>query len=150
MSDEPSGAVYRGFGGRPFLRYDIGPKDLARMRLGITKLAELFLAAGAQELYMPSWRLPVVRPGDDVERIVSEARLKPMDLEVAAFHPLGTCGMGPDPRVFPLDTKGRFRSRDGLYVVDGSVLPTSLAVNPQLTIMALSLRLAAHLISDVI
>ena len=64
---------------------------------------------------------------------------------MAAFHPLGTCGFGPDDATFPLDTDLRVRGRRGLYVADGSVMPSSLAVNPQLAIMALATRCACHL-----
>ena len=150
VSDEPSGSVHRGFGGEPLLRYDISKRDMRLMHLGIKRLAELFFAAGAEELYMPSWKLPVLRPGDDIEGIVDAAKLKPLDLEVAAFHPLGTCGFGPGRRRFPLDTNLAVRGREGLHVADGSVMPSSLAVNPQLTIMALATRLADHLHSEVL
>ena len=49
------------------------------------------------------------------------------------------------PEVFPLDCDLRVRGREGLYVADGSVMPSSLAVNPQLSIMALATRCAWHL-----
>jgi choline dehydrogenase-like flavoprotein len=150
VSDEPSGSVHRGFAGEALLRYDISERDLGLMQLGIKKLAELFFAAGAQELYMPSSKLPVLRPGDDIEAIVDAAKLRPMDLDVAAFHPLGTCGFGPGRRRFPLDTNLAVRGRVGLHVADGSVMPSSLAVNPQLTIMALAVRLADHLHCEVL
>ncbi len=99
---------------------------------------------------MPSWKLPVVQPGDDFEAIIDGAGLRPIDLDVAAFHPLGTCGFGPKPGLFPLDTDLKVRGREGLHVADGSVMPSSLAVNPQLTIMALATRLADHLHEEVL
>jgi len=73
VSDEPSGSVHRGFAGEALLRYDISKRDMGLMNLGIKKLAELFFAAGAEELYMPSWKLPVLRPGDDIEAVVESA-----------------------------------------------------------------------------
>jgi len=145
VSDEPSGTVMRGLGGRPFVRYDIGKADEAKMLLGLQKLAKLYVAAGATKLYLPTWRLPELDPSDDVEARIAAAGIRAGDLEVAAFHPLGTCGFGADPDTFPLDCDLRVRGRKGLYVADGSVMPSSLAVNPQLTIMALATRLAGHL-----
>jgi choline dehydrogenase-like flavoprotein len=55
--------------------------------------------------------------------------------------------MAADPRAGVLDGDGRVHGTQGLHVCDGSAVPTSLGVNPQLTIMALATRLADHLLS---
>ncbi len=62
-------------------------------------------------------------------------------------HPLGTCRMGDDPDKSVVDRWGACHDVPGLYICDGSVFPTSGAVNPSLTIMALAARTADHLIS---
>jgi choline dehydrogenase-like flavoprotein len=68
--------------------------------------------------------------------------------KVATFsHGLGSVRMGADPRRSALDPDCRFRGLENLYVVDGSVLPTSAAVNPSLTIAALALRAARRLLA---
>jgi choline dehydrogenase-like flavoprotein len=64
-----------------------------------------------------------------------------------AFHPLGTARMAARPQDGVLDADGRVHGVRGLYVGDGSAVPGSLGVNPQLTIMALATRLADHLLS---
>lgn len=67
---------------------------------------------------------------------------------VATFsHGVGTVRMGTDPRRSALDADCRFRGLDNLYVVDGSVMPTSAAVNPSLTIAANALRAARRLLA---
>jgi choline dehydrogenase-like flavoprotein len=54
--------------------------------------------------------------------------------------------MGKDPYTSALDPSCRFRGLDNLTVVDASAMPTSAAVNPSLTISALALRAAGHLV----
>ena len=61
-------------------------------------------------------------------------------------HAVGTVRMGLDPRTSALDYNCRFRGLENLYVVDGSVMPTSAGVNPSLTIAANALRAAHRLV----
>lgn len=55
-------------------------------------------------------------------------------------HAVGTVRMGADPARSALDEHCRFRGIDNLFVVDGSFMPTSAALNPSLTISANALR----------
>jgi choline dehydrogenase-like flavoprotein len=59
-------------------------------------------------------------------------------------HAVGTVRMGSDPATSALDEFCQFRGVDGLYVVDGSFMPTAAAVNPSLTIAANALRAGEH------
>jgi len=60
-------------------------------------------------------------------------------------HQCGTLRMGADPATSVVDVNLKAHDLDNLYVADASVLPTSAAVNPSLTVAALALRLGAHL-----
>lgn len=60
-------------------------------------------------------------------------------------HQCGTARMGSDPALSVVDVNLRAHDLDNLYVTDASVLPTSAAVNPSLTIAALALRAADHI-----
>ena len=62
------------------------------------------------------------------------------DLELNHGHPRGTCRAGTDPQTSVVDGEGRAHGLDNLYVACGSVLPTSGATNPSLTIAAMGLR----------
>jgi len=50
--------------------------------------------------------------------------------------------------VFDVSTAGTTGVHEGLYVADGSMVPTALGVNPSLTITALALRIADNAIKD--
>ena len=60
-------------------------------------------------------------------------------------HQCGTARMGNDPKTAVVDSNCRSFDHPNLYIVDASVLPTSAAVNPALTIAALALRSARRL-----
>ena len=72
--------------------------------------------------------------------------LRPRDLTLAAFHPLGTARADARREHGVVDPDLKLWDADGVYVCDGAVVPSSLGVNPQVTIMALSTRLAYHLL----
>lgn len=66
-------------------------------------------------------------------------------------HPLGGCPLGDDADTGVVDSAGRVFDghggvHRGLYVVDGSMIPMALGVNPFLTISALSERMAALMV----
>lgn len=133
VSDSSRGSV-RALAGRPLIRYDLCEQDLARFRTGLVQIERLFRAAGAREVYLPL--PPGVRPQEAGAR-----HLKPM-----AFHPLGTARADARPAHGVVDQELRLHGVEGVHVADGAVVPSSLGVNPQLTIMALATRLAFHLL----
>jgi choline dehydrogenase-like flavoprotein len=57
-------------------------------------------------------------------------------------HLMGTCRVGRDPRASVVDGDGRAHGIPNLFICDGSVFPTSGAVNPSLTIQAIAARTA--------
>ena len=63
-------------------------------------------------------------------------------------HPLGGCPMSDDPQGGVVDEHGRVHGYDGLYVLDGSIVPTALGVNPSKTIAALAERGVEHLLAE--
>ncbi len=134
VSDSSRGSLRLARRGPPLIRYDIVEEDVAKFRAGIARLDELFCAAGAREVYLP---LPAG---------VSPERARARDLKLLGFHPLGTARADADPARGVLDPDLRVHGIEGLYVADGSVMPSSLGVNPQITIMALATRLAHHLL----
>lgn len=55
-------------------------------------------------------------------------------------HPLGGAPMADDPKLGVVDDAGKVHGYEGLYVLDGSIVPTALGVNPSKTIAALAER----------
>ncbi|HKY29769.1 MAG TPA: GMC family oxidoreductase [Pyrinomonadaceae bacterium] len=63
-------------------------------------------------------------------------------------HPLGGCAMSDDPSEGVVNEFGQVWNYPGLYVSDGSIIPTALSVNPSATISALSERIAEHIVAN--
>lgn len=69
-------------------------------------------------------------------------------LRESGWHILGTARMGDDPQTSVVDGYGRAHDVPNLFVIDGSVMPTSAAVNPTATVAALALRNAEAIIAN--
>lgn len=141
VHDEGGGEVHAPlFGREPTLTYRMAPEDRAVIPRLIRRMAEVFFAAGAREVYPPI----LGHPGVDADafRRLDLERVPASRIECASQHPLGSCRMGVSPNNSVVDQDGQAWDLRELFVADGSIVPTSLGVNPQLTIMSLATRLA--------
>ena len=80
--------------------------------------------------------------------IWSEAGGKDIWAYTRFAHIMGTCRMGHDPATSVINARCRVHQVPNLYIMDNSVFASALAVNPALTIMALSLRAADLFLAD--
>lgn len=142
IHDEGGGRIHSVFG-RTLMTYRMAPKDRAAIPVLMRGMAEVFFAGGAEEVFLPVLGLGSV-DRDRLARIDLE-HVPATALESASQHPLGTCRMGVAPHGSVVDPFGQAWDLPELYVADGSILPTSLGVNPQLSIMSMALRIAWHL-----
>ncbi len=69
----------------------------------------------------------------------------PMPPHSNSAHHLGTTRMSADPATGVVDTDGRVHGIDNLYIAGSSIFPTGGSVHPTLNLVALTVRLAAHL-----
>jgi hypothetical protein len=129
---------------RPQLFYELGALEIEKLRRGVEVLGRIFFAAGAREVFAPVAGFESLRSESELSRLRS-ARLSPPMFELSAFHPLGSCRASRDPSRGVLDEQLEAHDAQRLFVVDGSVFPSSLGVNPQLTIMAFAQRAARHI-----
>jgi hypothetical protein len=142
--DASRGRVQLGPGGRPLILYWLGREERARLLRGVEITARIFQAAGAREVYPSLHGHRVLRSARDLHRLRS-ARPAARDFLLSAFHPLGTCRMARTKKDGVVSTDHEVFGRPGLFIADGSVVPSALAVNPQVTIMALATRAAERI-----
>lgn len=128
------------------IRYLLGAADSRHVTEGIVAAARLHLANGAREVLTLHTNPVRVRSEADLAKIRA-ASVAPNDVTLFSAHVNGTARMGTDPRTSGVTPDGERHGVPGLYVMDGSFLPTALGVNPQETIMAVTSVLAERLIA---
>jgi choline dehydrogenase-like flavoprotein len=138
-----SGRVWRDVGGRPAITYTLSRADRERIHSGMVRMLQILVAAGAKKLYAGCATMPELAPGE-LDRFRRE--MPPAStLALASYHPLGTCRMGRDRKTSVVGLDHQAHDVPGLYVVDGSTVPSAPGVNPQLTIMAMATRAAGKI-----
>jgi choline dehydrogenase-like flavoprotein len=139
-----SGRVRVNRRGETSIEYALTPEDQRRVRASLSATAQLHFAAGAREVGTMHSTPIVVRSAADVARL-EDGAVGPNRIGLFSAHVNGTCRMGTDPSTSGATPEGERHGVRGLYISDGSLLPTSLGVNPQETIMAVATVLAERM-----
>jgi len=145
LSDESAGRVGLGTPGSLRASYRLTRDDADRLAFGIARAAEVHFAAGATEVYPNIARVGTLRPNDLAG--FEATRFRPAELRLEAFHPMGTARISADPRAGVCATDGSVHGTEGLYVADASLFPTSVGVNPMMTVIAFAKQVARRLAS---
>lgn len=140
VHDEGGGRIRRTPGREPIVTYRMHPEDRSRLPRAMRLLGEAYFAAGAKELFFPILGLQPVDA--DAFRKLDLERIHGRRIECASQHPLGSCRMGSAPDHSVVDPDGQSWELSHLYVADSSIIPSSLGVNPQVTVMAMATRIA--------
>ncbi|MEB2284699.1 MAG: hypothetical protein B6D46_13650 [Polyangiaceae bacterium UTPRO1] len=141
VKDSSRGRVRGRRQGGPFITYFVNEADRARLQRGFALLARVYFAAGAEAVHLPVLGFERLESLADVERF-ERATVPVRHMDLTAYHPLGTARMGVEPLRSVVNVEHEVHDVNNLFVCDGSVVPSSLGVNPQVTIMAMSLRAA--------
>lgn len=132
--------------GRDVIAYSPSPTDMARIRRGLRLLSEMMFASGAKEIWPSVQGMPTMKGPDDLKAWDS-ASLNPKDYGLMASHLFGSARMGPDAATSVVGLDFQVHGLRGLYVLDSSLFPTNLGINPQHTVMAVA-RLASERIAE--
>jgi len=146
VHDETSGRVTLDRDGRASIEYELVGRDKEQLGLGLSACARILFAAGARSVTIPAivpWHLDRLA---DLDRL-DLRQADPRGFPLTSVHPMGTMRMGEDPATAVVRSTGEHHQVRGLFVVDGSIFPTSIGVPPQIGIYAMSLHLAKHVIA---
>ena len=137
VGTEPSGVVQPALTGGAEVVFEPSADEIHRLAAGLRSVGEIALKSGARRVMPNTWRYDEVTDLaglDDMERRVQDRRY----LTMGTGHPQGGNPMSRSPDRGVVDADFRVHGMENLYVCDASVFPTSLGVNPQMTIFGLA------------
>lgn len=136
--------------GRPVVDYTFAAHTIESMVAATRASARIFFGAGALRVHAPSAQPPLIerRDADRVEELIDARHFRPGKVSVSAAHLMGGAGMGRTVRDSVTDAYGRVHGLPWLRIADASLFPDSLEINPYVTIMALSDRVAEAVRAD--
>jgi choline dehydrogenase-like flavoprotein len=139
IEDQSEGRVVLGPDRQPYMFFNLGRRDVETVHRGVALTAELLFAAGARRVLLPFADLPSLDSADEIRRIYDRPPTA-ATMELMTVHIMGTARMAMSQRRGATDAVGAVHDVDGLVVADAAVLPSSIGVNPQETIVAMALR----------
>lgn len=134
---EAEGTVRQAWWGGTTVHYVPTQKDLERVRFGSKLLAQAHFAMGARKVWPGVVGLPAELGPDDLNAF-DQAPLNNRSWTWVLSHLFGGAVMGGDPSRSVVGPDLQVRGKKRLHVVDAALLPTTLGVNPQHTIMAVA------------
>jgi len=141
----PGGRVRLRADGTPLLDYPLTPYLWDGVRRALRTMAEIQFAAGASIVMPIHGDGAGYRQWPTARAAIDAFTLAPLVTPLVSAHVMGGCPLGPDPRRAVVDPSGRHHQVANLYVFDGSLFPTSLGANPQLSIYGIVAKLASGL-----
>ncbi len=147
VDDTTTGVVKRAPWGEPLAYYNIDHVEKDRLIRATALLSELLFTAGARRAILPFTTLTEIKGPDEIKKIY-DANIKPEEIEVLTVHAFATCRMGANPKRSVTNPWGKSWDVERLFIADSSVIPSSLGVNPQETIMALATRTGQYILEN--
>ncbi|HEX5690910.1 MAG TPA: GMC family oxidoreductase, partial [Roseiflexaceae bacterium] len=111
--------------------------DLKHLLEGLKLLGRIYLAAGASRVMPTTFRYLEFRNESELEQLDRYVKDN-SDISLGTGHPQGGNALSRNPAKGVVDPSFRVHGFENLYVCDASVFPSSITVNPQLTVMALA------------
>ena len=115
------------------------------MRRALSSMAQIQFAAGAKAVLPVHEQAGVYSTWAEAKEAIERLPMEVLKARVVSAHVMGGCGMGSDPKTSVVNADGRHHQLENLSVFDGSVFPTSIGANPQLSIYGLTARNASRL-----
>jgi len=142
--DARGGSVRLNGDGSPVLDYPLNDPIWDGARRALLSMAEIQFAAGASGVQVAHESAPRYATWPEAKQGIGALPYRLHAVRVASAHVMGGCMMSGDAKGVT-DPDGRYHGLLNLSVHDGSLFPTSIGANPQLSIYGIVARLASNL-----
>ncbi|AJO81237.1 GMC family oxidoreductase [Pseudomonas sp. MRSN 12121] len=143
--DSSGGSVELRGDGSPVLDYQVSDYAWDGLRRAFHSMAEIQFAGGAQAVMPLHNDARYVKTLAEAKAMIDGLRLELYRTRLGSAHVMGGCAMGEDPKSAVADSLGRHHQLANLSIHDGSLFPTSIGANPQLSVYGLTAQLATAL-----
>jgi choline dehydrogenase-like flavoprotein len=143
--DSAEGTVELRGDGSPVLDYQMTAYTWDGVRRAFHSMAEIQFAAGAKAVLPLHADAGYVKTLGEAKSLIDGLSLEIYRTRLGSAHVMGGCAMGEDPQQAVTDSLGRHHQLSNLSIHDGSLFPTSIGANPQLSIYGLTAKLATSL-----
>ncbi|PYC26132.1 GMC family oxidoreductase [Pseudomonas mosselii] len=144
--DSPGGQVELRDDGSPVLDYPVNDYLRDGLRRAWHSMAQIQFAAGARRVLPVHGDARYVDNPEHAKALIDNLPLELFRMRLGSAHVMGGCALGEDPRQAVCDSLGRHHQLENLSVHDGSLFPTSIGANPQLSVYALTALLSEALV----
>lgn len=143
--DSQGGVVELDDRGHPVLDYPINDYLLEGVRRAWNVMLEMQFVTGAKSARPAHKQAKHYMSWNEAKAAVADLNVVAHKATVGSAHVMGGCPMGDDPERSVTDVDGKLHHLDNLYVIDGSLFPTSVGANPQLSIYGFAYKLSSKL-----
>jgi len=147
VHDEPNGSVELNWSKDAVVNYELGQTDQMKMIDGLKEATRIFFRVGAKSVISGHMKKTVLHGLNEL-RLIDSRGAGFGTILLNSAHPQGGNRMGEDPENSVVNSFCQSHEIENLYVSDASVFPTSVGVNPQMTVMALATITADKIIRD--
>ncbi|MBS0327080.1 MAG: GMC family oxidoreductase [Proteobacteria bacterium] len=131
--------------GSPILDYALNDYVFDGVRRAFAAMARIQFAAGANHVMPVHGAGQAYASGAAAAKAIASLDLAPRITPIVSAHVMGGAPFGPDPTRAVVGLDGRHHQLANLYVLDASLFPTSIGANPQISIEAITAKLATAL-----
>jgi choline dehydrogenase-like flavoprotein len=144
-AQSPGGRITLRGDGSPELDYPLTPFVMDGARRAMLSMAELQFAAGARQVSVGHELAPPFDTWESAREGIAKLPMQPLLTKVVSAHAMGGCGMAATERRGVVRPDGVHWQLENLSVHDGSLFPTSIGANPQLSVYGIANKLATQL-----